>query len=456
MFAIFVLLWIIAILLIYANPKTPWAWWAGACLFLNGFGGVAVIFNDNIIPFVEGLNNSRLIFICELGKGIANVLHHYLATYALIGFVLYFTNFLDFNLKKSTKRNIILLLSLPSITMYVLYPLRPDFDPNYKVLSAWVVAYTIAFIVILVISIIKEKNPQKRYNKIITSYFAIPTSLAIMWTSYLSVAMGYNEVWYLNIWLILFQFIIFVYLAIRHGILGVRLKVERLNLDETIDTMINGMSMVSHAIKNEVSTISLCVDTIRSVDNVSQGTDRKLSVIKESCNNLMEFAQRINKFRTMKIDLEPNFLKILVDKAINQVLPVTAGKCIKIENRIKDDICLLIDAVHIGEVLRNLLLNAIEAIDADKEGLIYVDSAFKDGKFSISVVDNGIGIPKKATEKVITPFYSTKKGKNNFGLGLSYCYKVMSSHNGYLRIDSKINRGTAMSLCFPLEIVMKN
>ncbi len=453
MFVIFILLWLIAILLIYANPKTSWAWWGSACLFLNGFGGVAVIFTDNIIPAVRGVNNSKLIFACELGKGIANVLQHYLATYALIGFVLYFTDFLDINLKKSTKRNIMLLLSLPSIIMYVLYPLSPGFDPDYKVLASWVVVYTLSFIVILIISIIKENDSQKRYNKIITSIFTIPTTLSIMWTSYLSVAVGYHEVWYLNIWIILFQFIIFIYLAIRHGILGFRLKVERFNLGETIDTMINGMSMVSHAIKNEASTISLCVDTIRAVENVNQGTDRKLTVIKESCKNLTEFTQRINKFRTMEMDVEPYMLKILVDKAINHVLPMTTGKRIEIVNRIKDDVTLMIDAVHICEVLRNLLINAIEAIE--KEGLIYVDSAFKYEKFCISVVDNGIGISREAMEKVLTPFYSTKNGKNNFGLGLSYCYKVMNSHNGYLKVDSKINKGTTMSLFFPLERVIK-
>ncbi len=453
MFVIFILLWLIAILLIYANPKTSWARWASACLFLNGFGGVAVIFKDDIIPFVKGFNDSRLTFICVMGKGIADVLQHYIATYALIGFILFFTNFLDINLKKSTKRNIILLLSLPSIIMFVLYPLQPEFNPNYKVLAAWVVVYTLAFIVIMIISIFKESNSQKRYNKIVTSFFAIPTTLSIMWTSYLSVAMGYHEVWYLNFWIILFQFLVFIYLAVKHGILGVRLKVERFNLGETIDTMINGMSMVSHAIKNEASTINLCVDTIRSVENVNPGTDRKLTIIKESSKNLTEFTQRINKFRTMEMDVEPYVLQILVDKAINHILPMTTGKRIEIENRIKDEVTLMIDAVHICEVLRNLLINAIEAIE--KEGLIYVDSAYKDEKFCISVVDNGIGITREAMEKVLTPFYSTKKGKSNFGLGLSYCYKVMNSHNGYLKIDSKINKGTTMLLFFPLERVFK-
>jgi hypothetical protein len=101
MFAIFILLWIIAAMLIYANPKMPWAWWASCCLFLNGFGGVAVIFSDNIIPYANSLNNSQFTYLCFLGKGIANVLQHYLATYAFVASILLLTNFLELRLKNN-------------------------------------------------------------------------------------------------------------------------------------------------------------------------------------------------------------------------------------------------------------------------------------------------------------------------------------------------------------------
>jgi len=452
MFVIFILLWVIAILLIYANPKAQWAWWVSSCLFLNGFGGVAVVFTDNIIPFVKETNNADLMFWCLVGKGIANVLQHYLATYALIGFILLFTNFLDIKLKKITKHIIFILLSIPSIMMFVLYPIDPGFEPNYIVLSSWVVLYTLVADLILIISIFIEKDSKKRYQKILAGIFVIPTTMSLMWTSYLSVAVGIHELWYLNIWIILFQFIIFVILALKYGVLGVRLKVERGNLDDAIDTMINGMSVISHAIKNEAATINLCVDTIRSLEEVNPSTDRKLSVIKESSKNLSDFTQRINKFRIFEMDMEPYVLNILVEKVINQVIPIASSKEINIINRSKKDVTMIIDAVHITEVLKNLLINAIEAIEL--EGTITIDTEFIEDKIWVSVVDNGAGIPQESIEKVLTPFYSTKKGKNNFGLGLSYCYKVMKFHKGSLKINSKVDQGTTMSLLFPIDRVL--
>lgn len=453
MFVIFVLLWLIALLLIYANPKTPWAWWASSCLFLNGFGGVAVIFKDNIIPFVEGLENPELEYICTIGKGIADVFQHYFATYALIGFILLLTNFLDYKLKRVSKILILLILSVPSILMCFLYPLTPNFEPDYKILSAWVVVYTGAADLIMLISAFKEKDSAKKYQKILASVFTIPTSLSIMWTSYLSVAMGFHEIWYLNVWIILFQFVVFIFMAAKYGVLGVRLRVERHNLDETIDTMINGMSMVSHAIKNEASTINLCVDTIRALDQLNPGTVRKLAIIKDSCKNLSDITQSINKFRTLELDLEPYVLDVLIDKVINQVFPLINDKEIQIVNKCKQGITIVVDAVHISEVIRNLLINAIESID--KTGIIAIETELLDERFCVSVADNGIGIPPDLLDKILTPFYSTKKGKNNFGLGLSYCYKVMKSHNGSIKVNSKLYHGTRMSLLFPAERILK-
>lgn len=458
MFIVVILLWIIAILLIYANPKKPWAWWVSCCLFFNGFGGVAVVFNDTIIPYANSSSNSKLVCCCLIGKGIADVLHHYFATYAFIASVLVLTNFLELRIKNTTKLIILVSLSIPCILMCILYPIAPDFNPNYIVLSAWVVFYTLAANIILLISIFREKDSSKKYQKILVSILAVPTTFLIMWTSYLSVALGYHEVWYLNIWIVLTMFIIFVILALKYGVLGVRLRVERSNLEDTIDTLINGVSIISHAVKNEASTISLCVDTIKSIDGVSPNTEKKLDVIKESCKNLSEFTQKINKFRIYEMDFKPYVLNVLIDKVISQVLPLASERGIKINNYSKEDITIMVDAMHVTEVFKNLLINAIEAIEAVKtngaDGIINIKTELIERIVYVSVEDNGVGIQQEYIEKVVTPFYSTKKGKNNYGLGLSYCYKVMKCHKGSLKINSKINQGTTMSLLFPRERVL--
>lgn len=448
MFIIFILLWVISILLIYANPKATWAWWGSACLFLNGFGGVAMIINDNIMPYVRGLNYKRLEQICVIIKCIADILQHYFATYAFICFALYFTNFLGQNFKPTIKHSIILVLAIPSIMSFIIYP---RFEPSYILLSAWVVPYTIVANIILLISILKEKEQSDRFNKILVCVFVSPTTLCLMWTSYLSVAMGYDRVFELNIYIILAQFIIFVILALRHGILGIRLRVERCDLDETIDTAMSGMSIISHAIKNESATISISVDTIRATAEIDAKTENKLNIIKNSSRNLSNFAQRINKFRIYNMDLEPYDLRSLVENTISQANPLIFGKNIEIINMCNENIIIALDSVHTSEVIKNLIINAIEAIEpVNTKGIIKIETEIINNSACLSIKDNGIGIPTDSIEKVLTPFFTTKKGANNFGLGLSYCYKVMKCHKGTLKISSKMNHGTKVSLFFPI------
>jgi signal transduction histidine kinase len=261
--------------------------------------------------------------------------------------------------------------------------------------------------------------------------------------------MGYDGAWELNIFIILAQFIIFIILALKRGILGIRLRVERCNLDETIDTVIGGMSMISHAIKNESAVINLCADAIRSSVKVDSKTNNKLNIIKNSSKNLADFAQRVNKFRIYEMELKPYALNKLVENVIAQVMPLTSGRDIKIINLCKENVTISIDVVHASEVLKNIIINAIEAIETN--GVIKIETQFINDKVCLAVTDNGVGIPPEDIEKILTPFYSTKKGKNNFGLGLSYCYKVMKCHKGDLKISSKVNQGTKMTLQFPVK-----
>ncbi|HEX2926843.1 MAG TPA: HAMP domain-containing sensor histidine kinase [Ruminiclostridium sp.] len=453
MFITFILLWIISILLIYANPKECWAWCASTCLFFNGFGTVSLIISKYFIPYSFSMRNGTLISAGFIFKGISDVLQNYLALYSFVIFILFFTNFLNIQMKSILKKMIVALLFIPSLFMFLKYPISPVFRPDFSVLSLWALVFTLFSDIILIISIFRERDDYTRKQKILTAIFAVPSSLCILWTRYLSAALGFKGLWEYDGWVIVFEFILFILFCLKYGMLGIRLKIERMSIDNNIDSIIGGMSIVSHAIKNEVSTINLCVDTIMFVENTSPGMNKKLHIIKDSCKNLLEFTRKVSDMKLYKMNYKPCLISEILDKVINQVAPSILKKDITIFNNSKIDATMLIDPVHISEVLKNLLINAIEAIQT--EGTITVNTELiNNRKMCISVSDNGIGIPKESIDKVTAPFFSTKNGKNNFGLGLSYCFKVMKCHNGSLQIKSRENFGTEMSLLFPINKVI--
>jgi PAS domain S-box-containing protein len=101
---------------------------------------------------------------------------------------------------------------------------------------------------------------------------------------------------------------------------------------------------------------------------------------------------------------------------------------------------------QLKQVFLNLLKNAIEAMPSG--GNIDVKVKVKEeGKISIQIIDQGIGIPKERIPTLGEPFYTTKE--KGTGLGLMTCFKIIESHNGELTIESEINEGTTIEIILP-------
>jgi signal transduction histidine kinase len=72
---------------------------------------------------------------------------------------------------------------------------------------------------------------------------------------------------------------------------------------------------------------------------------------------------------------------------------------------------------------------------------------------AISVKDSGCGISEVDQKKIFEPFFSTKTGSNNSGLGHPICQTIANLHQGWMEVDSQVNQGTCMTIVLPLEPV---
>jgi len=72
--------------------------------------------------------------------------------------------------------------------------------------------------------------------------------------------------------------------------------------------------------------------------------------------------------------------------------------------------------------------------------------------FHINVQDNGIGIKTEDKQKVFTPFFTTKAtAKKGTGLGLYVIQKIISAHNGQIRMNSVYRSGTCFTVSLPIK-----
>ncbi len=106
---------------------------------------------------------------------------------------------------------------------------------------------------------------------------------------------------------------------------------------------------------------------------------------------------------------------------------------------------IAIDRGRIKQVLLNILMNAIEAIE--RRGEIRIQTAAGDGKARVRIRDSGCGIPESWRERVFDPFFSTKS--SGTGLGMAIARRIVEGHHGSIEIDSIEGQGSAVTLVLP-------
>ncbi|MBS4035487.1 MAG: PAS domain S-box protein [Ignavibacterium sp.] len=117
----------------------------------------------------------------------------------------------------------------------------------------------------------------------------------------------------------------------------------------------------------------------------------------------------------------------------------------------KEEIIIKAETNILMKILKNVLGNAIKYI---QHGWIIVSADIQNGKAIIKVEDTGIGIPQTDLEKIFEPFRQVSEGSTRIyegtGLGLTITKKFVELLNGEIKIDSRENEGTTVSLFFPL------
>lgn len=110
------------------------------------------------------------------------------------------------------------------------------------------------------------------------------------------------------------------------------------------------------------------------------------------------------------------------------------------------DLILKANKVRLSRALINLIDNALKAINL-KNGKIKIKAARLNELIKITITDNGQGIPADKLNNIWKIGYTT--GIENTGLGLHFVKDVIASHNGEIRIESKLNQGTKAKILLP-------
>lgn len=140
----------------------------------------------------------------------------------------------------------------------------------------------------------------------------------------------------------------------------------------------------------------------------------------------------------------------LVDQVCQLMDERAAAQHVRIERALADGLSeVLIDPTHVYRVVLNLVTNAVDACPAEGRVRVSTRRAVRRGRLTITVLDNGTGIPPENRRRLFTEFFTTKGGRGT-GLGLPVTRKLVAELGGKIACHSVVGRGTRFVVALPL------
>ena len=227
----------------------------------------------------------------------------------------------------------------------------------------------------------------------------------------------------------------------------IMLKEVAENSQKDKTTLKDSLSDISHQIKTPITSILIMLDNILSDENIPE--DIKKDFIKDikreiiNIKFLVESILKLSKIdsNSIKFIKKEVFIKDIINEAVKNVSMLSELKNIEIIVLGDDSIKTICDLKWQVEAITNILKNCIEHSYENRK--IYINYNQNNMYTELKIEDNGTGIDAKDLPHIFERFY---KGKNSssdsVGIGLALSKSIIESNNGYIQVDSKLNKGT--------------
>ncbi|MBD3215591.1 MAG: hypothetical protein GF311_23475 [Candidatus Lokiarchaeota archaeon] len=229
-------------------------------------------------------------------------------------------------------------------------------------------------------------------------------------------------------------------------------------------------SVVSHELKNPLSTMNLTVESYKTFkedlseedkeelwDNIAKNT----KVLKDLIDDLLLYTK--SNLGKIELDLSSCNINQLIENVILQLKPKWKNKNIEIVRHIDNEHKIIADDKRIEQVFRILVDNAIKYSQDNSKVMIDIEGYSQEKHneniegILINIKDFGMGIKKEELPHIFNKFYRTKSAQKveGSGLGLSISKDLVELHGGEISVESEYGKGSIFTVFLPKKALEK-
>ena len=205
---------------------------------------------------------------------------------------------------------------------------------------------------------------------------------------------------------------------------------------------------LTHEIKNPIAVCKGYLEMV-NIEN-KEKLKKYLPIIKDEINRTLLVINDFSDYGKLQIDKEEVDLEMLLDDITETLEPLLKETKVKANFIIKEEeLYAELDYNRMKQVLINLIKNAIEAKDDERQLKITTTIKKVKEEIQIKVEDTGIGISKENLEKIDKIFYTTKE--HGTGIGVALSKEIVERHKGSIIYQSTLGKGTKVTILLPIK-----
>ena len=207
---------------------------------------------------------------------------------------------------------------------------------------------------------------------------------------------------------------------------------------------------IAHEVRNPLTNINLASNELATTLN-TEDDKMMLSIITRNSSRINDLISNLlNATRATELDLKPILANELLEKVLVLANDRLELKEIDVIKNYQDESCLLkVDEEKMVIALLNIVVNAIEAMDAKEIRQLNISiQRTSENYCKIRIEDTGEGMSEDQVANIFDPFFSQKT--NGMGLGLTNTQNIIYSHTGSIQVESEKGKGTIFTIQLPV------